>query len=123
MRLNHLHLMIADVQATAAFLESYFGMVRLPGGRDKFVVMRDESWLILTLMQARDHTYPKHFHIGFDRPTVAEVDALWQRMRDDGLNPSTPEAAHAWSFYVAAPGGVTVEVLGPLPEAESEAAE
>ena len=123
MRLDHLHLMVSDVQGAATFLETWFGLTRLAGGRDKFVVMRDESWLVLTLMQGRDHKYPKHFHIGFNLPTAAEVNALWERMRADGLEPSTPEAAHAWSFYVAAPGGFNVEVLAPVPETGAAAAE
>jgi len=37
-------------------------------------------------------------------------------MADDGLAPSKLERAHAWSFYVRAPGGFLVEVL-PLKEA------
>jgi lactoylglutathione lyase len=122
MRLNHLHLMVSDVQASAAFLETWFGMERLPGGRDKFVVMRDDGWLILALMQGKDCTYPRNFHIGFDRPTRAEVDDIWTRMREAGLAPSTPEAAHAWSFYVTAPGGFMIEVLGPLVEEPAAAA-
>ena len=113
MKLNHLHLMVSDVQGTANFLETYFGLRRNPGGRDKFLVMTDEGGMTLALMQGRDHVYPKNFHIGFDRPNEAEVNALWQRLVDDGHAPSTPERAHAWSFYVKAPGGFLVEVLAP----------
>jgi lactoylglutathione lyase len=113
MNLNHLHLMVSDASGTAAFLETYFGMFRYPGSRDKFVVMGDAAGMVLTLMQGKDHVYPKHFHIGFDQSDESVVNALWQRMKDDGFEPSTPERAHAWSFYVRAPGGFLVEVLAP----------
>lgn len=113
MVLNHLHLMVSDASGAAAFLESYFDMRPFPGAREKFVVMGDERGMILTLMQAKDHAYPKHFHIGFGQADEASVNKLWLRMSDDGLAPSKPERAHAWSFYVRAPGGFLVEVLTP----------
>lgn len=113
MALNHLHLMVSDASATAAFLETYFDMRPFPGAREKFVVMGDGRDMILTLMQAKDHAYPKHFHIGFGKADEASVNTLWRRMTEDGLEPSKPERAHAWSFYVRAPGGFLVEVLAP----------
>lgn len=121
MRLNHLHLMVSDARGSAEFLETWFGMKPLPGGRDKFVVMHDESWLILTLMQGKGCAYPKHFHIGFTQATRAEVDGIWERMKAAGISPSTPEAAHAWFFYVRAPGGFLIEVLGPLTDEDAAA--
>ncbi|QAY79673.1 VOC family protein [Sphingosinicella sp. BN140058] len=117
MQLNHLHLMVSDTKASADFLGSYFGMRTLPGARDRLAVLSDDRGMILTLMQSRNHLYPKHFHIGFSQPSRAAVDALWQRLNEDGHAPSTPERAHAWSFYVMAPGGFLIEVLSA---AESE---
>lgn len=111
MRLNHLHLMVSGLSGTADFLETYFGMTRHPGGRDKFLVMRDEAGMVLTLMQGRDCSYPKHFHVGFAQAGEAEVNAIWERLVSDGHSPSAPTRAHAWSFYTMAPGGFMVEVL------------
>jgi catechol-2,3-dioxygenase len=113
MQLNHLHLMVSDATGAAEFLSTYFGMSPLPGARDKFVVMADGAGMVLTLMQGRDHAYPKNFHVGFAQAKRSVVDALWQRLIDDGHHPSTPALAHAWSFYVTAPGGFMVEVLAP----------
>jgi lactoylglutathione lyase len=113
MRLNHLHLMVEDVQASAAFLATYFGMTALPGGRERLAVMTDGGGMILTLMQGRDHSYPRNFHIGFAQPSHAAVNQLRERMLEDGHSPSAPALAHAWSFYVTAPGGIMIEVLAP----------
>src|SRR4051794_32163258 len=62
--LNHLHLMVSDASGAATFLETYFGMTRYPGAREKFVVLGDGAGMVLTLMQGRDCKYPKNFHIG-----------------------------------------------------------
>ena len=109
--LNHLHLMVSDASGAATFLETYFGMTRFPGARDKFVVLGDGAGMVLTLMQGRDCTYPKNFHIGFPLGSEADVNALWEQLKEAGHSPSTPERAHAWSFYIMAPGGFMVEVL------------
>jgi catechol-2,3-dioxygenase len=111
MQLNHLHLMVSDATGAASFLQTYFQMKPHPGARDKFVVMRDEAGMVLTLMQGRDCAYPKNFHVGFAMSNEADVNAIWERMTEDGLQPSTPTRSHAWSFYVMAPGGFMVEVL------------
>src|SRR5438034_6944886 len=71
--LNHLHLMVSDASGAATFLETYFGMTRYPGARDKFVVLGDGAGMVLALMQGRDCKYPKNFHIGFPLGSEAEV--------------------------------------------------
>ena len=111
MRLNHIHLMVSDVEGTRAFLETYFGMNTHPGARPKFAVMRDDAHNIVTLMQGKDCVYPKHFHVGFTQPDEQSVNALYERLKAAGHSPSTPERSHAWSFYIKAPGGFLIEVL------------
>jgi len=39
------------------------------------------------------------------------VNEINQRLRDDGYAVDPPERHHAWTFYVQAPGGFTVEVM------------
>jgi lactoylglutathione lyase len=39
------------------------------------------------------------------------VNELNQRMKDDGFDVEPPQRLHAWTFYVQAPGGFTIEVL------------
>ena len=115
MKLNHIALAVTDVPAAAHFLETYFGL-RSPEGvqqRTSFAALFDDDGLVLTLMKAghgREVTYPDHFHIGFSQESEERVNELNRRLRDDGFAVEPPQRSHAWTFYVQAPGGFTVEV-------------
>lgn len=112
MRINHLHLMVSDVPAASGFFEKYFEL-RKTGGNAGLTVLLDDSGFVLTLMKTAarsSKTYPDNFHVGFFVDSEARVDALNARMRADGLDVAPPKRQHSYSFYVGAPGGVTVEV-------------
>lgn len=113
MKLNHLHLMVTDVPATSAFLETYFGLKSL-GGNAGLVVLSDEDGFVLTLMKVGKEGsagYPANFHVGFFVESGAKVDALYNRLKEDGYAVGPPEQfQHSYSFYIEAPGGFTVEV-------------
>jgi lactoylglutathione lyase len=111
MKINHINLTVTDVSAAAQFLETYFGLRPIGEGNDGFAAMFDDDDLVLTLMKARDVQYPKTFHIGFGQESEAKVNEINQRLKDDGYDVAPPEQHHAWTFYVEAPGGFTVEVL------------
>jgi lactoylglutathione lyase len=112
MKLNHLNLMVTDVGAAAAFLEKYFGL-RRQDGDDKFTVMFDDNGLVLSLMKAGQAIkYPGSFHIGFIQESETQVNHINQQLKDDGFEVELPRRFHAWTFYIQAPGGFTVEVLG-----------
>jgi lactoylglutathione lyase len=112
MKLNHINLTVTDVIAAANFLEKYFGM-RNQGGNKGFTVLFDDDGLVLSLMKGRSETmnYPETFHIGFVQESEAKVNEINQAMKADGYDVLPPERHHAWTFYVQAPGGFTVEVL------------
>ncbi len=123
MTLNHLNLTVTDVPAARRFLETYFGLqaTRHPHtgatvadtGNAGFCVLFDDAGLVLTLMKGRaDLSYPPTFHIGFIQTSEAAVDQMHERLRNDGFDVDAPSRTHAWNFYVRAPGGFTVEVLG-----------
>lgn len=112
MVLNHLNLTVTDLPAAVDFLEKYFDMRPL-GRRTGKAFLTDDSGFILTLMKggARNPAaYPANFHIGFFVDSEAKVDALNRRLRDDGYDVAPPARTHAYNFYVAAPGGFTVEL-------------
>lgn len=112
MKLNHTNLTVTDVRAAAGFLESYFGM-RQMGGNAGMAFLTDDDGYVLTLMKAaRGVTvaYPGLFHIGFFVESEETVDAVNHRLREDGFDVAAPERHHAYGFYVAAPGGFTVEL-------------
>jgi lactoylglutathione lyase len=113
-KLNHVNLTVDDVPAASQFLETYFGLRPIGEGRKNFAALFDDDDLVLTLIgvgRSRKVSYPKTFHIGFMQATEADVDELNERLRDDGFDVDPPSRQHAWTFYVEAPGGFTVEVL------------
>jgi lactoylglutathione lyase len=112
MKVNHLHLMVPDVRAASAFFEKYFEL-RNAGGNAGLTVLLDDAGFVLTLMKAgskSSKTYPENFHVGFFVEDEARVDAIHRRLLDDGFDIGAPQRAHAYSFYVGAPGGFLVEV-------------
>jgi catechol 2,3-dioxygenase-like lactoylglutathione lyase family enzyme len=110
MKLNHINLTVTDVTAAASFLEKYFGM-KHQGGNKGMAFLFDDDGLILSLMKAKEVSYPGTFHIGFGQPTEEQVNEINRRLREDGYDVPLPERHHAWTFYVLAPGGFTIEVL------------
>ena len=111
MKMNHLNLTVTDVTAAAQFLETYFGL-RNQGGNKGFTVLFDDNGLVLSLMKAGHVTYPGTFHIGFIQESEQRVNEVYQQLKDDGFEVEPPQRHHGWTFYVQAPGGFTVEVLG-----------
>jgi catechol 2,3-dioxygenase-like lactoylglutathione lyase family enzyme len=112
MRVNHLHLMVPDVTASCAFFEKYFDLRKISGNAGLSVLL-DDAGFVLTLMKmgAKSlRSYPQNFHVGFFVEDEARVNAIHARMVGDGLEVPPPQRAHAYSFYVTAPGGFQVEV-------------
>src|SRR4051812_27923629 len=112
MKLNHLNLTVTNVRAASAFLEWYFGL-RNTGGNAGMAFLADDDGFVLTLMKAGKATpvaYPGNFHIGFFVESTAKVDEINRRLKADGYDVAPPEQHHAYTFYVDAPGGFTVEL-------------
>lgn len=110
MNINHLNLTVTDVEAAAQFLEKYFGL-RNQGGNKGFTVLFDDNGMVLSLMKGKQVSYPETFHIGFLQASEERVNEINQQLKADGFDVALPERHHAWTFYVQAPGGFTVEVL------------
>jgi catechol 2,3-dioxygenase-like lactoylglutathione lyase family enzyme len=112
MKLNHVNLTVSDVRAASAFLERYFAL-RPMGGNAGMSFLTDDDGFVLTLMKrgrGTEVTYPSTFHIGFFVESEETVDAIHRRLKEDGFAVADPERHHAYGFYVAAPGGFTVEL-------------
>lgn len=111
MTLNHLNLTVLDAEAAAGFLTTYFGMTEMARRNRNFIFLTDENGMVLALMKGKDARYPASFHIGFIQPDRAAVDAIHARLLADGFEADPPAEQHAYTFYVKAPGGFTVECL------------
>lgn len=111
MILNHLNLTVTDVSASREFLETYFGLKTVGTRANSFAALMDEAGMVLTLMKGKQVSYPSTFHIGFGQESEEKVNEIHQRLKDDGFDVEPPQKSHAYTFYVTAPGGFTVEVL------------
>jgi lactoylglutathione lyase len=111
MKLNHLNLTVNDVKEASEFLEKYFGLQTRNKRGNSFAVLFDDGGFVLTLMKGDQVSYPNTFHIGFIQESEDRVNEINQRLKDDGFDVDPPQRSHAWTFYVKAPGGFTVEVL------------
>jgi lactoylglutathione lyase len=112
MKLNHLNLTVTDVLAARDFLERYFGL-RSMGGNTGMAFLSDDDGFVLTLMKAGrapEVAYPGNFHVGFFVESYEIVNEINNRLKDDGFDVAPPEQHHAYTFYVEAPGGFTVEL-------------
>ncbi|GGG64497.1 VOC family protein [Paenibacillus radicis (ex Gao et al. 2016)] len=111
MKLNHVNLTVTDVKAAQTFLQTYFGLTVAGERGDSFAALLDDDGSVLTLMKGSQVSYPKTFHIGFVQESEEKVNEIHRRLKNDGFTVAPPKRAHGWTFYVAAPGGFTVEVL------------
>lgn len=127
MRMNHINLSVPDIQETRAFLEKYFGLTFSgPPTTTKIVVAVDESDSIIALSNfsnSDSYSYPAAFHVGFNLPSRADVDAIHEQLTTDGYKVGRRTEFHgAWTFYFDAPGGFIIEVLHQGGMAELKAA-
>ncbi len=114
MKLNHLNLTVTDVLEAQHFLETYFGLRPMEGGNINMRGLFDDSGFSLVLMRGgkrAEVVYPEGFHIGFAQANEAQVDAINQRLKEDGFDVPAPQRLHgSWAFYFHAPGGFMIEV-------------
>jgi lactoylglutathione lyase len=110
--LKHLNLTVEVVAPTRDFFITYFDFeMKTEKGGNPEVLVSPEGF-ILTLMQGKDVTYPKTFHIGFPQPTTSDVDRIHDRIKADGYKvPSPKQTPHGYTFYIKAPGNFMIEVL------------
>lgn len=73
--------------------------------------MRDKDGFIINLMKGKEAQYPKTFHVGFPQENEELINKMNQRLKGDGFLVEPPKHAHAYTFYVEAPGGFTIEVM------------
>jgi catechol-2,3-dioxygenase len=111
-KVNHLNLAVSDVNESKAFLEKYFHLKTIKTRGNGFALLNDDNGMILTLMKGDEVQYPATFHVGFYQESREKVNEINQRLKEDGFEVKEPQIYHgAWTFYLQAPGGFTVEVL------------
>ncbi|MBP2000185.1 catechol-2,3-dioxygenase [Paenibacillus shirakamiensis] len=115
MKLNHLNLTVSNAIEVRDFLQKYFGLKTYTTAGKAFVGMVDDDGFLLNLMLGKEINYPESFHVGFPQDTKEDVDALNQRLQADGYEVNEPSEMHgSYTFYLKAPGGITLEAYTQL---------
>lgn len=108
MKLNHLDLVVPDVQATAAFLVSHFAFKRISNDKSPAIaILEDSGGLVLVLQRREGSDQGALGHLGFYVDTVDEVHAKHAELQ--GASPVETNG-RGTMFYVRAPGGIVIEV-------------
>lgn len=113
--LRHLALKVGDVKRSADFYRRVFGMkvvwepdadnVYLSSGCDNLAIHRGN---------AGDDTAQRMDHLGFIVPTIADVEAGWEWVKQNGIEVVNPLKHHrdgSVSFYIRDPDGNVIQAL------------
>jgi catechol 2,3-dioxygenase-like lactoylglutathione lyase family enzyme len=113
--LRHLALKVADVKRSVDFYRRAFGMkvvwepdadnVYLSSGCDNLAIHRGDTG---------DDAAQRMDHLGFIVPTIADVEAGWEWVKQNGIDVVNPLRHHrdgSVSFYIRDPDGNVIQAL------------
>lgn len=111
MKLNHLSFPSDDPPRTAAFFERHLGFAIAMSG-PHWILKRPGFDVVIEDMRGVAPPWPSSFHVGFELPSRADVEALHARMVADGVAMETAVIDHERGsrFFCRAPGGVMFEL-------------
>src|SRR4051812_29019562 len=93
MKLNHLSFPSLDPSATSAFFVKYLGFTRSPAG-PFWILKRPGFDVVIENGSGAAPDWPRTFHVGFELPTLADVEALYAAMAADGVTLETEVISH-----------------------------
>lgn len=103
MKLNHINLVVADVEKATTFFETYFGFKCIEAKGDHIIsILKSSDNFTLVLMSEKHGpiVYPKDFHIGFMQETTEVVDAINKQLNDGGIRVGAPRKIRdSYGFY------------------------
>lgn len=110
-RLNHVALTVSDRERAAAFYGIYFGLTKRVHDDDHLLILADDGGGILALSRGEvPPELPRTNHFGSQVEGPAEVEALRDRFRADGVTETEYSAAGPARVQVLDPDGYRVEV-------------
>jgi catechol-2,3-dioxygenase len=102
LQLNHLSLAVPDVREASRFFETFFDFQCVDSkGADVLAVLEGESGFTLVLSHLDKEasiSYPKDFHIGFILERQEQVQAVFERLQNTGINLPHPPRIMRGSF-------------------------
>jgi catechol 2,3-dioxygenase-like lactoylglutathione lyase family enzyme len=111
MKLNHLSFPSNDVAATARFFEDQPGCTVSAFGTSR-LVKRPGFDIVIEDVGEEAVAWPRNFHLGFELPSLDDVQGLYQRFKAAGVEMETAVISHPRGsrFFCRAPGGVMFEI-------------
>ncbi|MFE0503958.1 VOC family protein [Peribacillus butanolivorans] len=119
MKLNHLNLCVNDLSKAKDFFETYFDFKFLEQKGKALIVMSDSDEFILVLSDPKafkdgeDEPYPKAFHFGFLVESSNEVDQVYNRLVEGGIEIDKKPykmRGSSYGFYFMALNELLIEV-------------
>jgi catechol 2,3-dioxygenase-like lactoylglutathione lyase family enzyme len=118
MKLNHLNLVVPDLDAAQELFTATFGFDLLLRRGDALAALVGEDGFTLVLADSRRSggdgvpRYPETFHVGFLQETRAAVDALHASLAAAPVELGhAPRLMHgSYGFYFTALGGILFEI-------------
>ena len=118
MKLNHLNLVVPDLDAAQELFIGTFGFGVMLRRGDALVALTGADGFTLVLADSRRFggdgapQYPEGFHVGFLQETREAVDALHARLAATSVELShAPRMMHgSYGFYFTALGGILFEI-------------
>jgi catechol 2,3-dioxygenase-like lactoylglutathione lyase family enzyme len=111
MKLNHLSFPSNEIAATTRFFEQQLGCTAAlyPGIS---MIKRPGFDIVIEQANGFEVNWPHNFHIGFELATAADVRALHDRFKADGIEirAEVVRSKRGTRFFCAAPGGLLVEI-------------
>jgi len=89
MRLNHINLVVTNMAAAVSLFEEHFGFTCTEVKGNNIVSIlkgEDDFTLVLMISKEGDFTFPSAFHIGFMQTTSQEVEAIYQKLINSGID-------------------------------------
>lgn len=111
MKLNHLSFPSVDPAQTSAFFAKYLGF-RIASNGPFWNLKRPGFDVVIENSRKQAPDWPQTFHVGFELPTLADVQALYEAMAADGVVMESEVISHERGsrFFCRAPGGVMFEL-------------
>lgn len=112
MKLNHLSFPSHDPARTAAFFERYLGFTLVLNAGHCILKRPGFDVVIEDMRGSAESSWPPTFHVGFELPSRAAVEALHAQMLADEVPMETAVISHERGsrFFCRAPGGVMFEL-------------
>lgn len=104
MTMNHVNLVVANVEAATSFFETYFEFTctSVKGTNIIAILENNKGFsLVLSTVKNGDVAYPKDFHIGFMQETPEQVQRVYNLLKSGGIELGRPpgKIRNSYGFY------------------------